>query len=128
VTQPQPVAVVTAFARAYINWTAATVSARMLMLARACVGQASSEMALAAAQTRGDTTIRESGIANRGSVMAVAPIAGRARSFAVVTRETTVASRTTAYHGLAPAWHVTLATVTELASGRWVLSGWQPES
>jgi hypothetical protein len=34
----------------------------------------------------------------------------------------------TAYAGLAPAWHVAVATVTEVAPRRWVLSGWQPEN
>jgi hypothetical protein len=46
----------------------------------------------------------------------------------VVTLESTSATNTTAYQGLRPAWHVSLATVAELAGGRWVLSGWQPEN
>jgi hypothetical protein len=48
--------------------------------------------------------------------------------YVVVTRELTVATATTAYQGLQPAWHVTVATVTQLASGGWAVSGWQPES
>jgi hypothetical protein len=45
-----------------------------------------------------------------------------------VTREQTTATASTAYQGLRPAWHLTLATVAEVAAGRWVVSSWQPES
>jgi hypothetical protein len=122
---------VTGFARRYINWGPQDVSATMSQLARASVGQARSEMALAAAETRGDTTLQQGGIANRGSVEAVAPLRGRPGSFVVVTRESTVASQTNAYQGLAAAWHVTVATVLAVGKGpdrRWVISGWQPEN
>jgi hypothetical protein len=88
-------------------------------------------MQLAAVANRADGTLARSGVSNQGTVEAVAPLAGSAQQFAVVTRESTTASRSAAYQGLAPAWHVTLATVTSLqtASGRrWVVSGWQPES
>jgi hypothetical protein len=123
--------VLVAFAEAYINWNAADVSAQMARLARASVGQARSELALAAAQTRGDTTLSQGGIANRGTVEAVAPLLGRSGRYVVVTRESTIATETDAYQGLAPAWHLTLATVTAIDSGggrRWAVSGWQPES
>jgi hypothetical protein len=120
--------VVRAFASAYINWTAATVSARMRRLALASVGQASSEMALAAAQTQGDQQLHAGGIANSGTVEAVAPLSGRRDQYAVVTLESTTATNTTAYQGLRPAWHVTVATVTQLGASRWVVSGWQPEN
>ena len=64
----------------------------------------------------------------KASVEAVAPLDGRPGAFVVVTRESTTAANTDAYAGLRPAWHVTVATVAEVARGRWVLSGWQPES
>jgi hypothetical protein len=116
------------FATAYINWNAATVAARMRVLAAQSVGQARSAMALAAAQTAGDYELQQGGIANSGTVEAVAPLFGRPRQYVVATRETTTSADTDAYQGLRPAWHLTLATVTRLASGQWVLSGWQPEN
>jgi hypothetical protein len=122
---------VTQFARLYINWTSQNVSGRMTRLARFSVGQARSEMALAAAETRGDGTLQQGGIANRGSVQAVAPRAGHPDQYVVVTLESTVSSVTAAYQGLAPAWHVTVATVSRAGAGadrRWVVSAWLPES
>jgi hypothetical protein len=129
--QPTALQAVTAFARLYINWDAQDVSGRMARLARESIGQARSEMVLAAAEARADTTIQQGGIANRGVVEAVAPLKRRSGQYVVVTREATTASVTTAYRGLAPAWHVTLATVTDVGTEgrrRWVVSGWQPES
>jgi hypothetical protein len=100
----------------------------MSVLARASIGQARSAMALAAAQTAGDYELQRGGVSNQGTVEAVAPLAGHRDEYVVVTRELTTATNTTVYQGLQPAWHVTVATVTQLAPGRWVLSGWQPES
>ncbi len=125
------VGAITAFARRYINWDAQDVSAQMSDLARASIGQARSEMTLAAAETRTDSTLQQGGIANRGSVEAVAPLAGGSERYVVVTSEATTASATSAYAGLAPAWHLTLATVTEIgppAERRWVISAWQPQN
>jgi hypothetical protein len=122
-----PVGALAAFAQRYINWTAADVSSTMTRLAHQSVGQARAEMSLAAAQTRGDTTLRQGGIANRGTVEAVSPVRGHPDEYVVVTREATVATATSAYRGLAPAWHVTLAAVVK-QDGRWVISGWQPEN
>jgi hypothetical protein len=121
-----------AFATVYINWNAGTVSRQMAELAAASTGQARSEMALAAQQTRSDGALRAGGIANRGTVEAVAPLAGRTDQYVVVTQESTSASATDAYQGLQPAWHLTLATVGRLGGGHggpgWVISGWQPEN
>jgi hypothetical protein len=119
---------VQAFASAYINWSASTVVARMRILAGASVGQARSATQLAAAQTARDYELRRGGIANHGTVEAVAALPGGRHRFVVVTRESTTATATTAYQGLRPAWHVALATVVRLRGGAWVLSGWQPES
>lgn len=123
-----PQGAVAAFAAAYINWSATTVSADMRKLAAASIGQARSAMQLAAAQTAGDYELRRGGIANRGQVEAVAPLEGRAGRYVVVTREQTTSTATSDYQGLTPAWHVTIATVVEQSPGRWALSGWQPES
>ncbi len=126
--QASPVVAIEAFATAYINWTAPTVAGQMRALAALSIGQARSEMALAAAQTAQDYELRRGGIANSGTVQAVAPVLGRRDQYAVVTRELTTAANTDAYQGLRPAWHVTLATVTQLSAGGWVLSAWQPEN
>jgi hypothetical protein len=122
------VAAVRAFATAYINWTAGTVARDMLVLAAQSVGQARSATELAAAQTAGDYELRRGGIANSGTVEAVAPLNGHPSRYVVVTREQTTATNTSAYDGLRPAWHVTIATVSRVQPGRWAVSGWQPES
>ena len=122
-----PVQAITIFATAYINWDAGDVAAHMRVLASASVGQARSAMQLAAAQTAGDYELSAGGIANSGTVEAVAPLSGQRNQFVVVTREATTATATNAYQGLRPAWHVTIASVARLRPGQWVISGWQPE-
>jgi hypothetical protein len=119
---------VRAFATEYINWDAANVTARMQELAAGSIGQARSAMALAAAQTANDYELRRGGIANAGTVEAVAPLPGRRDEYVVVTREQTTATNTTAYQGLRPAWHVAVAGVARVAGAGWVVSRWQPES
>lgn len=120
-------AAIRSFASAYINWSADTVAADMRSLAARSVGQARSAMQLAAAQTASDYQLQQAGIVNSGAVEAVARLAGPPGEYVVVTREATTATDTTAYQGLRPAWHVTVATVTRLSDGHWVVSGWQPE-
>jgi hypothetical protein len=122
-----PAQAVRTFATAYINWNADTVAQRMRSLAARSVGQARSAMTLAAAQTASDYELRNGGIANHGTVEAVAPLPGRHDEYVVVTLESTTAANTNAYQGLLPAWHVALATVTELPGGGWAVSVWQPE-
>jgi hypothetical protein len=116
------------FATAYINWTAQTVARDMASLAAQSVGQARSAMALAAVETADDYELQQGGIANHGTVEAVAPLLGQPNRYVVVTLESTSATNTTAYRGLRPAWHLALAIVTEQAPGQWVVSGWQPVS
>jgi hypothetical protein len=134
-----PVQAIRRFAEQYVNWTAADVARRMTALARASVGQARSEMTLTAAQVHADPTLGEAGIANHGTVEAVAPLAAWPYGYIVVTREWTTATHTTAYQGLAPAWHVILVTVSRVtgtphgtrgraARSRWAVSVWQPEN
>ena len=131
------------FAERYVNWSADGIATRMRALAKASVGQARSEMALTAAQVRSDRTLRRAGIANHGTVEAVARLDGRPGRYVVVTRERTTATYTTAYQGLAPAWHVTVAGVVRVTlrrrqtpgrgghtgrpRRRWAVSLWQPE-
>jgi hypothetical protein len=121
-------AAVTAFATAYINWNALTVSRDMRSLAAQSIGQARSAMELAAAQTASDYELERGGIANQGTVEAVAALRGGRDQYVVVTRELTTATATSAYAGLAPAWHVALVTVSRQSAGNWVVSAWQPES
>jgi hypothetical protein len=116
------------FAGAYINWTAESVGRDMTELASTSIGQARSALQLAAAQTAGDYELKRGGIANSGTVEAVAPLTASPNQYVVVTRESTTATADAAYQGLRPAWHVTIATVARLPSRGWVLSGWQPES
>ena len=123
-----PTEAIRAFATAYINWDARTVAADMRALAAATVGQARAAMILAAAETAGDYELQRGGIANHGTVEAIAPLPSRPREFIVVTLESTTATNTSAYQELRPAWHVALATVAEQPPDGWVLSGWQPEN
>jgi hypothetical protein len=123
-----PIAAIRSFARQYINWRADNVTARMRALASQSVGQARSEMQLAAARTAGDYELQRGGIANSGTVRAIAPLIGRRYQYVVVTLERTTATATTAYEGLRPAWHLALATVVQLPTGAWAVSRWQPEN
>jgi hypothetical protein len=117
-----------AFATGYINWDAHSVSARMRALATRSIGQARAAMTLAAAGTAGDYELQRGGIANHGTVEAVASLPRHQNEYVVVTLESTTATNTTAYQGFRPAWHVALATVTEQRLGQWVISAWQPEN
>jgi hypothetical protein len=124
-----PEAALVVYATVYVNWNAADVAGRLRALARASVGQARSAMQLQAAEATSDPELRQGGIANHGSVEAVSPVIGGAPgAYLVVTREWTTASSGAAYAGLAPAWHVTLASVRREGRNGWVVSGWQPET
>jgi hypothetical protein len=123
-----PVAAVRAFARTYTNWNAQTVVRQMRGLAARSVGQARAAVQLAAAETSSDYELRQGGIANHGTVEAVAALGGGQGRYVVVTRESTTATATAAYQGLEPAWHVTIATVVRERHGQWVVSGWEPQS
>ena len=122
-----PAEAVQDFATAYVNWNYRTVSPHLRTLSEVSVGQARSMLAMAAAQVGRDGELRRGQIANSGVVEAIGPVRGRSDQYAVVTRERTTAANTNAYQGLAPAWHVALATVTRVR-GLWVLSAWQPLS
>jgi hypothetical protein len=124
-----PAEALRAFANAYINWSADTVAGDMRALAARSVGQARAATQLAAAQTGQDYELQRGGIANSGTVQAIAPLLGsRREQFVVVTRELTTATNTAAYEGLRSTWHLALASVVELAPARWVVSRWQPEN
>jgi hypothetical protein len=122
-----PQRAVRVFTSIYVNWTASTVSARLRSLARDSVGQARAMLELQAREVAADGELHRGRIANSGVVEAVGGLAGGSRRFVVVTRESTRAADDAAYRGLAPEWHVSLATVRRIG-GRWVLSSWQPEN
>ena len=123
-----PDGAVRGFAAVYVNWTAATVAARLRALAAASVGQARAELTSEAAEVARDRELHAGGVTNSGVVEAVARLPGTSSRYAVVTRERTGALDSEAYRGLAAAWHVSVATVRRLGDGLWVLSGWQPEN
>jgi hypothetical protein len=123
-----PVQAVQVFAQWYINWTADTVATHLRVLAQIGIGQARSAMALAAGQVAHDSALRLGGIANSGTVEAIAPVTGESNVYAVVTRERTTATHTNVYRGLRAGWHVTLATVIRVGGRLWTISGWQPEN
>ena len=100
----------------------------MRALAAQSVAQARSEMELAAAHTAGDYELRRGGVANSGTVEAIAPLTGHRLEYVVVTLERTTATATIAYAGLRPAWHLALVAVVELPTGDWAVSRWQPEN
>jgi hypothetical protein len=122
-----PVQAVQEFATYYINWNYRSVSLHLRALSEVSVGQARSMLSTAGDQVGRDYELRRGQVGNSGVVEAIAPVRGHDDQYAVVTRERTTAANTNAYQGLAPAWHVALATVT-LVRGLWVLSAWQPES
>lgn len=117
-----------AFASEYINWNSTNVTGDMRLLASQSVGQAHAEMELAAGETARDYELHRGGIANSGQVMGVAPCSGPGGRWVIVTRERTTATASSAYQGLAPAWHVIVGKAVELRPGRWAISLWQPES
>jgi hypothetical protein len=120
--------VVRSFALAYINWSAADVVSDLDALAARSTGQARSLMQIAAARAAGDYELQRAGIANTGAVESIAPLRASRSTYVVVTRERTIATDSTAYQGLEPAWHVALATVAPVAGRGLEVSGWQPES
>jgi hypothetical protein len=122
-----PVQAVQEFATYYVNWSYQTVSLHLRALSEVSVGQARSMLSTAADQVGRDYELRRGQVGNSGVVEAIAPVRGSSDQYAVVTRERTTAANTNAYQGLAPAWHVALATVTRVR-GLWVLSAWQPEN
>jgi hypothetical protein len=123
-----PAQAVYVFATQYINWNSRDVSTRLRALASVSVGQARSAVSAAASETASDGELKRGQVANSGVVEAIAPVIGHRYEYAVATREQTTGSRTDAYQGIAPEWHLAVATVTRVGGGLWVLSDWQPEN
>ena len=93
------------------------------------IGQARSEVALAASQTAQDYELRHGGDRQlRAPSRRSRPCSGSRDQYAVVTRERTTATNTTAYQGLPAGVAPDPGHGDEADGGRWVVSGWQPES
>ncbi len=113
------------FGDLYVNWRHDTLVNRQRELAAISIGEASSMQRRAAASTPADYELRRAKVANEGRIVALAPLRPpRHGVWVVVTHERTTGERT--YDGLAPAYHVTIATVRQLDTG-WVVSQWRPQ-
>lgn len=124
-TGPTPQGALRAFGERFINWDGRDVARVQSELAQDAVDGARS-MLLEAAR-RSAPTLRAHGTSNRGQVRAVARDARGDDSWIVVTRETSD-RRDGVYAGLGAQWHLTIATVRRLPSGRWAVSSWDPVS
>jgi hypothetical protein len=122
---PTPTAALERFARLYINWNEHNLAAQQRTLAAISIGEASSTEAQAAAHTPADYELHNSHLANKGRIVAIAPSRpARPGSYMVVTRERTTGTGT--YDQLAPAYHLTIATVRRIPGG-WTVSQWHPQ-
>lgn len=123
--QPTPVTALTAFSRAYSNWTYRTLSSDQRRLAAISIGAARLAEQQAAASTQADTTIARGRIWNRGQTISIAPDRARSGVWAIITREQTGGS--TEYEGLPGTFHVTLARLARV-SGGYAVSEWLPQN
>ncbi len=124
--QPTPQAALERYATLSINWSAGTLAAVQRELAAISIGQARAQALQAQASYAHDGTLRESHVANSGSVIAIAAGQGPAAgSWVIVTQETTTGQGD--YAGLPPADHVTQAQLTHTRDG-WIVSSWSPRS
>jgi hypothetical protein len=119
-----PVAALERYASLWCNWTAATVLARQRELASISLGQARAQALQAAASLAADRTLADSGVANSGQVVAIAPSLSDAGQWVVVTRERTTGQGD--YQGLPATLHVTYAQLTHTPNGN-VVSVWAPQ-
>jgi hypothetical protein len=123
--QPTPAAALARYAALYVTWTAQTVVAQQRYLAAISTGQARAQALAAASAEQRDRTLAASGVANRGSVIAITPGTGQATGrWVIVTVEQTTGRGS--YQGLPASVHVTLATVAGVTGG-YAVSAWQPQ-
>jgi hypothetical protein len=114
------------FATGYINWTYETLAGDASRLAASAVGEARALEEQTRAKATGDTPLQRAHIYNTGTVIAVVPFrGGQPNEWVVVTREQTGGSQE--YAGIQAAFHITLATVQQVATGRWAVSVWRPQ-
>jgi hypothetical protein len=122
---PTPTAALERFAHLYIRWNEHNLADNQRTLAAISIGEASSTQARAAAHTPADYELHRSHLANTGRIVAIAPSRpAQPGRYVVVTRERTTGRGT--YDQIAPAYHLTLATVQHIPGG-WAVSQWHPQ-
>jgi hypothetical protein len=113
------------YARLYVNWSAPTVAVDQRRLAAISVDQARAQALQAAARYAQDETLKQSGVANSGHVVAITSSLTTPGRWVLVTSEQTTGRGD--YAGLPPTLHVTYAQVTHTSSG-WIVSEWAPQN
>jgi hypothetical protein len=121
---PTPAAAIAAFASLYVNWTYRDLAGRQRALASMSVGAARAAELQAAATSASDSTLARARIANRGTIVSIAPDRDRRGAWVLVTHEQTSGGGD--YEELAPSYHVTVARVDRLAGG-YAVSEWLPQ-
>jgi hypothetical protein len=114
------------FGTLYINWTYRSLPSVQRRLAALAIGEARAAEAEASAKTAHDDTLRIGRVANRGTILSIAPMRGaRAGRFVVVTSERS-SGASSAYVGLSARPHVIYASAQQVYGG-WAVSRWQPQ-
>jgi hypothetical protein len=123
--QPTAQTALQRYARLYVNWTSANVAAVQHELASLSEGQARAQALQAAASYTHDQTLAQSGVANRGHLVAITLSIITPGQWVLVTSEQTTGKGE--YAGLPPTLHVIYAQVTRTPKG-WVVSEWAPQN
>ena len=123
--EPSPQSALERYARLYVNWRAPTVAAGQRELAAISVDQARAQALQAAARYAQDQTLKQTGVANSGHVVAITSNITTPGQWVLVTSEQTTGKGD--YAGLPPTLHVIYAQVTHAPSG-WVVSEWAPQN
>jgi len=123
--EPSPQSALERYARLYVNWNARTVAGDQRELAAISVDQARAQALQAAARYAQDQTLKQSGVANSGHLVAITSSITTPGQWVLVTSEQTTGKGD--YAGLPPTLHVTYAQVTRASSG-WVVSEWAPQN
>lgn len=113
-----------AFAVRFINWNWRTVRRQERALARSSVDGARAQLRDAAGRA---SELEGQRAGNSGTVRAITRDAREPGSWLIVTRERS-SRQDGAYDGVGAQWHLTLAAVRKLPSGRWAVSAWIPQT
>ena len=122
--RPTPRSALERYAGLYVNWSAPTVAADQRELAAISLDQARAQALQAAASYAHDQTLKQSGVANSGHVVAITSSLTTPGQWVLLTSEQTTGRGD--YAGLPPTLHVTYAQVTHTSTG-WVVSEWAPQ-
>lgn len=121
----RPQVALRAFGEHFINWSSDNIDAVQHHLAQQAVDSARSMLLDAATTTAPE--LRAQGASNHGEVRSVSRDLRDRDSWIVVTRETSERDDD-AFAGVGAQWHLTIASVRRLASGRWAVSSWSPQN